>query len=108
MRTLLESEGDCQVVGEAADGLTAIGLIARWQPDVAILDLQMPDLGGLEVARRAREQSPATRVIILSMFGDEPFVLEAMRHGVSGYVLKGLATGDLIAAIHAALAGKRF
>jgi DNA-binding NarL/FixJ family response regulator len=75
---------------------------------VAILDLQMPDLNGLEVARRARDKSPQTRVIILSMHGDEPYVLEALRHGVSGYVLKGSATSDLLAAIEAAIAGKRF
>jgi len=108
LRTLLQSDESCRVVGEAADGLTAIELITQVRPDVAILDLQMPDLHGLEVARRVREQSPATRVIILSMHGDEPFVLEALRHGVSGYVLKSSATDDLIAAVHAAIAGKRF
>jgi DNA-binding NarL/FixJ family response regulator len=108
LRALLEGEDGCQVVGEAADGLTAIALIAQRKPDVAILDLQMPDLNGLEVARRVREKAPTTRMIILSMHGDEPFVLEALRYGVSGYVLKGAATSDLVAAVHAAMAGKRF
>jgi DNA-binding NarL/FixJ family response regulator len=108
LRALLEGEEDCRVIGEAADGLTAIDLITQLRPDVAILDLQMPDLNGLEVARRARDKSPQTRVIILSMHGDEPYVLEALRHGVSGYVLKGSATSDLLAAIEAAIAGKRF
>ena len=108
LRALLEGEEICQVVGEASDGLMAIDLITRLRPEVAILDLQMPDLNGLEVARRAREKSPGTRVIILSMHGDEPYVLEALRHGVSGYVLKGSATTDLITAVHAARAGKRF
>jgi DNA-binding NarL/FixJ family response regulator len=108
LRVLLEGEDGCRVVGEAADGLTAIDLIAQLRPDVAILDLQMPDLNGLEVARRVREKAPETRVIILSMHADEPFVLEALRHGASGYVLKGAATTDLIAAVHAAVAGKRF
>lgn len=108
LRTLLEGDDSCRVVGEAADGLTAIELITQVRPDVAILDLQMPDLHGLEVARRVREKSPATRLIILSMHGDEPFVLEALRHGVSGYVLKSSATDDLIAAVRAAMTGKRF
>lgn len=108
LRALLEGEDGCRVVGEAADGLTAVELIARLHPDVAIIDLQMPDLNGLEVARRVREQAPKTRVIILSMHGDEPHVLEALRHGVAGYVLKGAATTDLVAAVHAAVAGRRF
>src|SRR3712207_4512499 len=106
LRSLLEGEESCRVVGEAADGLTAIDLIERLQPDVAVLDLQMPDLDGLEVARRTQDKSPATRVIILSMHGAEPFVLKALQYGVSGYVLKGSATSDLLAAVHAAVGGK--
>lgn len=108
LRTLLESECDCQVVGEAADGLTAVDLISQLTPDVAILDLQMPDLDGIEVARRAREKAPTTRVIILSMHGDEPHVVLALRHGVAGYVLKGAVTTDLILALHTVMSGKRF
>ncbi len=108
LRTLLEADQGAHVVGEAADGLTALALIDELQPDVAILDLQMPDLGGLEVARRVRDRAPTTQVIILSMHGDEPFVQEALRYGVMGYVLKGAATHDLLAAVQAAMAGKRF
>lgn len=108
LRALLESEGACQVVGEAADGLTTAALITELTPDVAILDLQMPDLDGIEVARRVREKSPGTRVIILSMYGDEPHVVQALRHGVVGYVLKGAATSDLITALHTVMAGKLF
>ena len=108
LRTLLETNDGCQVIGEAADGLTAITLILDLQPALAVLDLQMPDLHGLEVARRAREKSPRTRVIVLSMHGDEPYVLEALQHGVMGYVLKGSATTDLSAAVHAVMAGQRF
>jgi DNA-binding NarL/FixJ family response regulator len=109
LRTLLEGDhGAVAVVGEAADGLTALALIDEQQPDVAILDLQMPDLGGLEVARRVQDQAPRTRVIILSMHGDEPFVREALRHGVMGYVLKGAATSELLTAVQAVVAGKRF
>ncbi len=108
LRTLLESECDCQVVGEATDGLTAVDLITQLIPDVAILDLQMPDLDGLEVARRAQEKAPATRVIILSMHSDEPYVVQALRHGVAGYVLKGAATTDLTTAVRTVMEGKRF
>lgn len=108
LRTLLEGEGSCRVVGEAADGLTALELIARLRPDVAILDLRMPDLDGLEVARRSQERTPGTRVIVLSMHADEPYVLDALRYGVAGYVLKGAATTDLVAAVQAAMAGRRY
>lgn len=108
LRVLLETEDSCRVVGEAGDGLTALDLIERLEPDVAILDVQMPDLGGLEVARRVRERAPRTSVVMLSMHADEPFVLEALRHGAVAYVLKGAAATDLVAAVHAAVAGKRF
>ena len=108
LRALLEGEDSCRVVGEASDGLTAIELIARLQPEVAIIDVQLPDLNGLEVARRAHDQAPQTKVIMLSMYPDEPYVLEALRHGAVGYVLKGATTTDLIQAVHAAVQGRRF
>ena len=105
---LLEAHQLAVVVGEAADGLTALALIEEHQPDVAILDLRMPDLGGMEVARRVGEQALGTRVIILSMYGEEIYVQEALRNGVLGYVLKVAATSDLVAAVQAVMAGKHF
>lgn len=108
LRSLLEGESDCRVVGEASEGLTAIELIARLQPDLAILDVQLPDLSGLEVARRTKERAPRTRIIMLSMHADEPYVLDALRYGALGYVLKDAATSDLIAATKAAMAGRRY
>jgi DNA-binding NarL/FixJ family response regulator len=108
LRTVLETETSCQVVGEAADGLTALDLITELQPDVAVLDVQMPDLGGLEVARRVPAKAPDTRVIMLSMHSDEPYVLDALRHGVLAYVLKGSATTELVEAVRAVMAGRRF
>lgn len=108
LRALIESEPNCQVAGEAADGPTAIDLIGRLIPDVAILDLQMPNLGGIDVARQVRELAPTTRLIVLSMYADEPHVVLALVHGVTGYVLKGAATTDIIAAIHTVMADKVF
>lgn len=108
LRSLLEDGNDCRVIGEASDGLSALDLIDRLHPDVAILDVQMPDLNGLEVARRAHSQYPGTHIVLLSMYADEPYVLDALRHGASGYVLKAAATTDLVLAVHAAMAGRRF
>lgn len=108
LRTLLEQEAGCQVVGEATDGLTALELVTRLRPDLAVLDVQMPDLDGLEVARRVAISSPDTRVIMLSMHSDEPYVLDALHHGALAYVLKGSATGDLVEAVRAVLEGRRF
>lgn len=108
LRALLEGAGTYEIVGEAADGLSALALVQETRPDVVILDLQMPDLGGLEVARRLQTASPATKVIVLSMYGAEPAVLEALRNGVKGYVLKGSGIADLITAIHAVLEGRMF
>jgi DNA-binding NarL/FixJ family response regulator len=108
LRALLEGAGSCAVVGEASDGLTAVDLIVELRPDVAILDVRIPDLDGLEVTRRVRDQSPETRVIILSMHADEPYVLDALRHGAAAYVLKGSATTELLDALRAVMVGKRF
>jgi DNA-binding NarL/FixJ family response regulator len=108
LRSLLENEESCRVVGEACDGLTALEVITRLKPDVAILDVRLPDLGGLEIARRLQQRVPTTRVVMLSMYADEPYVVEALRLGALGYVLKGAATSDMIAAVHASMAGRRF
>ena len=105
---LLESEPGFVVVGEAGDGREAMELVEQLQPDVAILDLMMPELNGLEVARRALRLSPRTRVVILSMYSDESHVLEALRAGAMAYVLKGTNTETLIFALREAMAGRRY
>jgi len=105
---LLESEPGFVVVGEAGDWREAVELVERLQPDVAILDLMMPELNGMEVARRALRLSPRTRVVILSMYSDEPHVLEALRAGAMAYVLKGTSTETLIFALREAMAGRRY
>jgi DNA-binding NarL/FixJ family response regulator len=108
MRGLLESEPGFFVVGEAGDGREAVELVERLQPDAAILDLMMPDLNGLEVTRRALRLSSRTRVVILSMYSDEPHVLEALRAGAMAYVLKGTSTETLIFALREVMAGRRY
>jgi DNA-binding NarL/FixJ family response regulator len=105
---LLDREDDCEVVGEAEDGLAAIDMIVRLKPQVAVIDVQLPNLNGLEVARRARVDSPETRVVMLSMYAEEAYVLDALRQGALAYVLKASTTTDLIAAVHAAAAGRRY
>jgi len=98
LRAMLEREG-FRVVGEAADGREAVRLAAETHPDVAVLDLAMPALNGLDAAREIVRGEDRTRVILLTVHAEEPYVLEALRAGVTGYVLKTQAALDLIQAI---------
>ena len=104
LRALLERAG-MVVIGEASDGPEALRLARTHQPEVAILDIAMPHLNGLETARRLREALPQTKIIVLTMHTEEPYVLEALQAGVVGYVLKTQAAVDIVQAIHAALQG---
>ena len=104
VRALLEQAG-MVVVGEAADGPEALRLAHTHTPAVALLDIAMPHLNGLETARRLREIVPRTKIIVLTMHHEESYVLEALQAGVVGYVLKTQAAVDLVQAIHAALQG---
>ncbi len=104
LKGLLEREG-FRVIGEAADGREALRLAEKDQPDVAILDLMMPQLNGLDAAREIVRASPRTKTILLTMHTEEPFVLEALRAGVTGYVLKTQATADLVQAIRESTRG---
>jgi DNA-binding NarL/FixJ family response regulator len=108
LRALLATEPEFRLVGEAADGLEAVRLVERLRPDVLVLDLMMPGLGGLEVARRVARQSPSTRTVILSMYANEAYVVEALRAGAAAYVLKESGAEELIQAVRAAAAGDRF
>jgi DNA-binding NarL/FixJ family response regulator len=107
-RLVLEGQQDFQLVGEAADGLEAVRLVAKTKPNVLLLDLMIPRLHGLEVARQCRQESKETRVIILSMHADEPYVLEALRNGALGYVLKDCTASDLVQAVRTVAAGRRY
>ena len=108
LRALLAGEADFEVVGEADDGREALELVKRLNPDVLVLDLMMPGLNGLEVARQLPRQSPGVRVVVLSMYDDEGFVLEALANGVSGYVLKDSNSSDLVHAVREVAAGRRY
>ena len=108
LRVLLEAEPDFSVVGEAGDGLEAVRLVERLQPDALVLDLMMPGLNGLEVARQVSQRSPQTRVVILSMYDNEAYVLEALWAGAAAYVLKESTSAELVRAIREAVAGRRY
>lgn len=98
LKLLLEKE-QMQMVGEASDGQEAIELIQQLQPDVAVLDLEMPRVDGLGVLREAAQRSPKTRSIILTRHMEEPYAVEALRAGARGYVLKTQAGLDLVSAV---------
>ena len=108
MRALLEAEQGLTVVGEAADGLKAVELAERLKPAIAILDMMMPHLNGIEATRQMRSRAPQTRVIILSMHANEAYVLESLRNGAAAYVLKDASSADLLQAIQEVVAGRRY
>jgi DNA-binding NarL/FixJ family response regulator len=108
MRALLELEPDVEVVGEAGDGLETLRLCDSLRPDLAIVDIAMPSLNGIEVTARALKRSSALRVIILSMHADESYVVRALMAGAKGYLLKEATEEDLLPAVRAVAAGKSF
>lgn len=108
LRLLLESESGFAVVGEAGDGLEAVDLCERLKPNVLVLDLVMPGLGGLDVTRRCRQRTPKTRVVILSMHATDAYVLEALQSGAFAYVLKDAGASELVLAIREAAESRRY
>ena len=104
LRALLEQAG-MVVIAEASDGHEALRRAHEHPPDVAVLDIAMPHLNGLETARRLRETVPQTKIVLLTMHTEEPYVLEALQAGTVGYVLKTQAAGDLVQAIRDVLQG---
>ncbi len=108
MRALLETEPGIEVVGEAADGIECLRLCETLHPDLAILDIAMPKLNGVEVTARAIKQEPGLKVIILSMYADESYVVRALGAGARAYLLKEATEDDLVPAIRAVVAGRSF
>jgi DNA-binding NarL/FixJ family response regulator len=99
IRKLLEAEPGYQVVGEASDGIEGVELIKRLKPDIAITDITLPGMNGLDIARSVANASPRTRIILLTMHKESPYVIEALNTGVHGYVIKTEASADLLRAI---------
>jgi two-component system, NarL family, response regulator NreC len=108
LRLLLESHAEFNVVAEAADGRQAVDRAESTQPDVAVLDIAMPNLSGIEAAQRIHDVLPQTAIVILSMHSDEGYVLRALKAGAKAYLLKDSAEGDLVAAIQSVREGKTF
>jgi two-component system response regulator NreC len=108
LRLLLESQPEFSVVAEAADGRQAVEQAEATQPDVAVVDIAMPNLSGIEAAQRISAALPHIGILILSMHSDEGYVLRALKAGAKGYLLKDSAEGDLIEAIKVVHQGKTF
>jgi DNA-binding NarL/FixJ family response regulator len=108
VRLVIDAEPDLEVVAEAGDGAEALEIALAQPIDLAVLDVAMPRLTGLQVARHIREHRPNMRVLILSMHDNEQFFFEALQAGASGYVLKTAAHEDLVAACRSTLRGEPF
>lgn len=105
-RSLLEREKDLEVVGEAGDGEEAVNLIERLRPDVAIVDIAMPKLNGVEVTRRAKVCCPATAILILSAYDDDEYVFTLLEAGAAGYLLKDVDGQEVVKAVRAVCSGE--
>jgi DNA-binding NarL/FixJ family response regulator len=108
VRSVLEAEKKFTVLAEVADGLAAVQAVEKHKPDLLFLDLSLPRLHGIEVLRQVRSSSPNTKVVILSMHNDEPYVIEALRGGAMAYLLKGSDTAEILHAAREVLANRRF
>ncbi len=108
IKALLEKSEDIRVVGEAGDGHEALACIRETNPDVVLLDISLPGLNGLEVAAKARKDFPRLRIVFVSMHSNEEYVLQALKVGASGYVLKQASSGELELAVRSAKKGETF
>lgn len=108
LRALLETQGDIEVVGDAANGREAVNLVRHLHPDVVIMDIAMPDLNGIEATLLVQETSPAAQVLILSMHSTTEHIFRALQSGARGYLLKDSAGAEVVSAIRAVHAGGRY
>jgi DNA-binding NarL/FixJ family response regulator len=108
VKLLLDRQPDIEVVAEAEDGVEAVEKAIKYRPDVAVLDVSMPRMTGLQATHEIKQQAPDTQVLILSMHDDERYLFEALRAGAAGYVLKRAADQDLVDAVRAAGRGEPF
>lgn len=105
LRAMLELDEEISVVGEAADGRAGVEVVHRTRPDLVLMDIRMPGVDGLEAARRLLERPGAPKILMLTTYDADEYVLEAMRAGASGFLLKDLRKGQLVRAVHQAAAG---
>jgi DNA-binding NarL/FixJ family response regulator len=108
LKTLLEAQSDIRVVGSVADGREAVAHAAQLKPDVVVMDISMPDMNGVEAARRVHAARAETRIVMLSMHSDAEHVYRALEAGATGYLLKNSAGSELVAAVRAVHAGRRY
>ncbi len=108
LRMVLEKQPDFEVVGEADDGRQAIRLAEELKPDVAVIDIAMPNLNGIDAAKQITASDPKIAVVILSMNADEGYIMRALKYGAKAYLLKDSAEADLIRAVRAVREGKSF
>jgi DNA-binding NarL/FixJ family response regulator len=106
LRMFIEMQSDMEVVGEGSNGVEAVEMAARLEPDVILLDLVMPEMGGIEATRRILERTPQAHVLILTSFGEDEQVFPAIRAGAQGYLLKDIQPNELVQAVRAAYQGK--
>jgi DNA-binding NarL/FixJ family response regulator len=105
-RQLLEREPDLEVVGEAADGAQAVALVEQFRPDVAIMDISMPVMTGIEATKRIKASHPATAILILSAYDDDQYVFALLAAGAAGYLLKDVPSAELVRAVRLVHAGE--
>lgn len=105
-RELLEREKDIEVVGEAADGADAVALVDRLHPDVAIVDISMPGMGGIEATQKIKALRPSTAVLILTAYDDDQYVFALLGAGAAGYLLKDVPSAEVVRAVRAVHAGE--
>src|SRR5579862_7556080 len=100
LHALLDASREVEVVGEASNGREAVEMFSRLDPDLALIDVAMPDLNGIEAVRQIRAGHPDARILMLSMYEDQQYVYESLKAGANGYVLKSGAFQELLTAIH--------
>lgn len=105
LRTMLELDGEISVVGEAADGASALDTVQRTRPDLVLMDIRMPGVDGLEATRRLLQRPAGPKVLVLTTYDADEYVLDAMRAGAAGFLLKDLRKGQLVRAVRQAAAG---
>jgi two-component system, NarL family, response regulator NreC len=108
IKTLLSTESDFDIIGEAGNGLETVDLVTKLQPDILVLDLGMPGINGLEVTRQLDKSSPGTGILVLSMYNNQAYVTEALLCGARAYIVKEASSEELVPAIREVIAGHRY